>query len=70
MIVKELIKLLEAHPQEAKIVVFAVDTTDGYDEVNETELVDMVHFPESHGPEYFTPDLRKKEKTMKVVRIW
>lgn len=69
MIVKELLEFLRVQPQEAKIVVFAVDTIDGCDEVDKAELIDMVHFPESHGPEYFTPDLRKKEKTIKVVRL-
>jgi len=69
MIVQELIKFLEAQPQDVKVVVFAVDTTDGYDEIDRAELADMVYFPESHGPEYFTPDLRKKEKTIKVVRL-
>lgn len=70
MRVKELIKLLETHPQDAKVVVFAVESDEGSDDITQVEFIELVHYPESHGADYFTPTQYKKEKKIKVVRLW
>lgn len=72
MIVKELIKFLEAQPQGAKVVFPAIDSDAGYDEMDKAELIPVVQVSGYDG-EYFDPDEVKdeaKRKIQMVVRLW
>ena len=74
MIVKELIKLLEAQPQGSKVVTSASDSSvfKTYNEVNKAKLIPVVQdctCPGCKGA-YREPDERNTGKKMMVVRLW